>query len=70
VGEVTSVQAALAPCVLGYNLFTLDDDLFFAASVQTPIPPDSEAMNPNWTQWLLRVDARGVEQIWPKRGAR
>ncbi|MGA2450317.1 MAG: hypothetical protein ABTD50_16715 [Polyangiaceae bacterium] len=70
VGEVISVQAALAPCVLGYNLFTLDDDLFFAASVQTPIPPDSEAMNPNWTQWLLRVDARGVEQIWPKRGAR
>jgi hypothetical protein len=70
VGEVISVQAALAPCVLGYNLFTLDDDLFFAAWVQTPIPPDSEAMNPSWTQWLLRVDARGVEQIWPKRGAR
>jgi hypothetical protein len=39
---------------------------FFAATTQAPTPPGAEIMNPDWTEWLWRVDPQGLTALpWP-----
>lgn len=59
------VQAVLPYCVLSWNLFELNDELYFAATTQEPIPP-GDVMGPDWTLWLFRVEHSALRQIWPK----
>lgn len=61
-----NVQAAFPYCAVRWNLFAVDDDLYFAAITQRPTPPGEElAMNPDQTYWLLRVDSGELKQLWP-----
>jgi hypothetical protein len=58
------VQVVLPYCVLGWSLFELNEELYFAATTQEPTPP-GDVMNPDWTQWLFRVEPSTLSQIWP-----
>ncbi|HTS67762.1 MAG TPA: hypothetical protein VMO17_02165 [Terriglobia bacterium] len=60
-----NVKAVLPYCALGWNLFQLDGDIYFAATTQQPTPPGEEIMNPELTTWLLRVEGTELKQLWP-----
>ena len=60
-----NVQAVIPFCALSWNLFQLDDDLYFAAITQYPTPPAPELMNPDAETWLFRVEGTQLKQIWP-----
>jgi hypothetical protein len=59
------VKAVLPYCALNWNLFQLDDELYFTATTQAPTPPGYEIMNPDQTNWLWRVDGTELKQLWP-----
>jgi hypothetical protein len=60
-----NVKAVLPYCALNWNLFQLDDDLYFAATTQQPTPPGFEVMDPEQTSWLFRVEGTELKQLWP-----
>jgi hypothetical protein len=60
------VQVVLPYCTLSWNLFAVDNELYFAAVTQRPTPPGDElAMNPELTYWLLQVRGTELKQLWP-----
>lgn len=63
--DLGNVKAVLPYCALNWNLFQLDDELYFTATTQPPTPPGMEIMNPDWTNWLWRVDGTELKQLWP-----
>jgi len=65
VNDPGNVKAVLPYCALGWNLFQLNDDLYFAATTQPPTPPGEEIMNPDQTRWLMRVEGAELKQVWP-----
>jgi hypothetical protein len=65
VHDLENVQIVLPYCALNWNLFQLDDDLYFAATTQQPTPPGEEIMNPEQTSWLFRVEGTDLKQLWP-----
>jgi len=66
VGDLEKVQVVLPYCTLSWNLFAVNNDLYFAAVTQWPTPPGDElAMNPDLTYWLLQVRGTELKQLWP-----
>jgi hypothetical protein len=65
VHDFGNVQTVLPYCTLSWNLFEVDNDLYFAAITQQPTPPGEEVMNPDTTYWLLRVEGTELKQLWP-----
>lgn len=65
VNDPGNVKAVLPYCALGWNLFQLNDDLYFVAVTQPPTPPGEEIMNPDQTRWLMRVEGEELKQVWP-----
>jgi len=59
------VQAVLPYCALGWNVFELNEELYFTATTQEPTPPGELVMGPDWTPWLFRVEPSALRQIWP-----
>ena len=53
-----NVQAVIPFCAVGWNLFQLDDDLYFAATTQYPTEPAPDLMNPDGETWLFHVEGR------------
>ena len=66
-GKPENAGALFPYCVQNWNFFQLNGALYFTASTQEPVPPDAEAMNADWTAWLLRVDQPALRQLWPDR---
>lgn len=61
-----NVQAVLPYCTLSWNLFAVDDDLYFAALTQQPTPPgDQHSMGPDQTYWIFRAEGTELKQLWP-----
>jgi hypothetical protein len=60
-----NVQAVIPFCARGWNLFQLDDDLYFAATTQYPTEPAPDLMNPDGATWLFRVEGAELKQVWP-----
>ena len=60
-----NVQAVIPFCAVSWNLFQLDDDLYFAAATQYPTEPAPELMNPDGATWLFRVEGTELKQVWP-----
>jgi hypothetical protein len=60
-----NVQAVIPYCALSWNLFQLDDDLYFAATTQYPTPPEPDLMNPDGATWLFHVEGTKLNQLWP-----
>jgi hypothetical protein len=66
VHDLGNVQTVLPYCTLNWNLFAVDDDLYFAAISQEPTPPGDELpMGPDQTYWLFRVEGTELKQLWP-----
>jgi hypothetical protein len=65
VQDLENIKVVLPYCTLSWNLFQLDDELYFAAFTQEPTPPGLEVMNPDQTQWLFRVEGTELRQLWP-----
>ncbi len=65
VHDLGNVQTVLPYCTLSWNLFAVDDDLYFAAITQQPTPPGEDVMNADTNYWLLRVEGRELKQLWP-----
>jgi hypothetical protein len=65
VHDLGNIQTVLPYCTLSWNLFEVDNDLYFAAITQQPTPPGEEVMNPDTTYWLLRVEGTELKQLWP-----
>ena len=63
--DLGNVKAVLPYCALNWNLFQLDDELYFTATTQPPTPPGLEIMNPDQTTWLWRVEGTELKQLWP-----
>jgi hypothetical protein len=60
-----NVQAVIPFCALSWNLFQLDDALYFAATTQYPTPPAPDLMNPDGAAWLFHVEGTELKQLWP-----
>jgi hypothetical protein len=67
VGSRDRVQAVLPFCAVTWNLFQLNEELYLSATTQAPTPPKAEAMNPDWTPWLFRVEESALSKIWPAK---
>jgi len=65
VQSVERVQAVLPYCVVSWNLFELNEEIYFAATTQEPTPPGGDVMGPDWTRWLFRVEPSALRQLWP-----
>jgi hypothetical protein len=63
--DLGNVKLVLPYCALNWNLFQLDDELYFTATTQPPTPPGYEIMNPDQTSWLWRVEGTELKQLWP-----
>jgi len=63
--DLGNVKVVLPYCALNWNLFQLDDELYFTATTQPPTPPGLEIMNPDRTSWLWRVEGTELKQLWP-----
>jgi hypothetical protein len=64
-GSPQNAGVVLPHCATVTSLFELDGDLYLAVTTQTPTPPEAEAMNPDVTEWLLRVGATKLTRVWP-----
>jgi hypothetical protein len=65
VQSVERVQAVLPYCAVSWNVFELNEELYFTATTQAPTPPGEDVMGPDWTPWLFRVEQSALRQIWP-----
>ena len=66
VKELGNVRAVYPYCTLSWNLFAVDDDLYFTAVTQEPSPPGEElSMSPDYAYWLLCAKGSELQQLWP-----
>jgi hypothetical protein len=64
--DVKNVQAVLPYCARTWNFFQLDDELYFAATTEQPVPPvEGIVDHPDYTSWLFRAEQTELKQLWP-----
>jgi len=64
VRSLEQVRAVIPPCATSWKVFQLNDDLYFGAASFEQIPPGGD-FSSGRTEWLFRVEASALTQIWP-----
>ena len=64
VGAPENAKAVLPFCALSWNLFRLNNELYFSAGTEAPSLPGTE-MCPDSAFWLFGVEKGELKPIWP-----